>query len=237
MKYLIKLATRGRPELFYRTIFNVRKTIGDGVDYEIIISCDLNDPSMFNQDIIDFVDGDPHLQIFYAYQTSKIGAINRDIKEAKMDWDVLINLSDDMLWVKEGWGKIIASYVANEFNESLDCFLHLNDNHVGERLPTLSIMGREYFNRDGYIYHPSFFSVSADAEAYYVALMRGKHKYFPDVLFDHVHPANVGFHTDATYQGNSKYDVADTENYFVRRARLFDIENPVCIPYNPLIRE
>lgn len=237
MKYLIMLATRGRPELFYRTIFNIHKTIGDGVEYEIIISCDLNDETMLNKDIRQFVDDDRHLKIFYGAQTNKIDAINRNVHFARIDWNVLINFSDDMLWVKEGWGKTIAGYVANEFDGSLDCFLHLNDNHVGDRLATMSVLGREYYNRDGYIYHPSYASVSSDAEAYYVALMRGKHKYFPDVLFDHVHPANIGFHTDATYQGNSKYDVADTENYFVRRARLFDIENPVCIPYNPLIRE
>ena len=236
MKFLIKLATRGRLHNFYRTILNIKSTIGDSFGYEIIVSCDEDDLEMNNDEVKGFVEMQQYVKIFYAPQTDKIGAINRDIEKAKQ-WDVLINFSDDMLWVVKNWGCEIEKDIKECFDGSLDCFLHYNDNFVGDKLPTLNICGKEYYDRFGYIYHPSYHAFSSDAENFFISKMLGKHRYFPKVLFHHVHPSNLRFESDATYRLNDKWGAIDTENYFQRREKLFFVENPVCIPYNPLIRE
>lgn len=237
MRFLIKLATRGRRANFLRSISNLHQTIGIPVDdYLIVVSCDDNDPEMDHEDVRQVSPEGGNVKVFYAPQTDKVGAINRD-SHMFQEFDVIVNSSDDMVWVMQGWAKKIESDVQKYFNGSLDCFLHYNDNFVGDKLPTLNICGIDYYNRFGYIYHPSFHSVSCDSENFFVSQMLGKHKYINDILFHHAHPANLRFPTDATYMGNNKWDAIDVENYFQRREKLFYVDKPVCIPYNPLIRE
>ena len=96
-----------------------------------------------------------------------------------------------------------------------------NDGFVGDKLSTLSIMGRDYFNRDGYIYHPDYKSFSCDAEAFYVAQMRGKHHYFDKIIFKHQHPAWIGIGNDETYSKNSLATDHDLKVYWHRLNNYF----------------
>lgn len=221
MKFLIKYATRGRPELFRKTLMNIIHSVNDP-DFNIIVSADLDDPLMertfgftkqFRQVI--FIEGN---------SKSKIDAINRDLNFATdMQWDILINMSDDFKFIVNGWDSIMKKEIKKVFGDSLDFFAHFNDGFVAEALPTMSIMGRKYYERDNYIYHPSYKSFSCDAEAMYVAMMREKYHYFPQVLFNHEHPANNRMvPNDATYIRSSKHTAHDEKNYFERLSRYFD---------------
>ncbi|MES2287587.1 MAG: hypothetical protein V4547_17970 [Bacteroidota bacterium] len=239
MKILIKYATRGRPELFKRSLKNIQDTIGN-VNYIIGISADIDDETMYNTEIKDMLWDNMSAVIFYGSSKSKIEAINTDMAAlGKFNWDILINFSDDMLFTQNNWGLNIIELAKKSRPNDTDFFLHLNDGFVNEKLPTMSIIGRDYYNRDGYIYHPSYKSVSCDAEAMFVAMMRGRHYYYDITLFNHLHPANLPVQVvnDATYHKNDAISHEDTENYFQRREKLFFIENPVVIPYNPNVRE
>lgn len=225
---LIKYATRGRPELFRKAIQNILDTVSTK-DYKIIISADSDDEllnSIDNQ--IEDSGLSKIIEVNFSNQISKVHAINRDLEGVKFDW--LVNMSDDMHFTVKGWDELMLKQIRKRWKGQTDFFAHFNDGFVGEKLPTMSIMGWDYYQRDGYIYHPSYNSVSCDAEAMFVAMMRGKRHYFPDVYFNHLHPANIRTMTDATYQGNHKFDKPDTENYFKRMARGFDVKNPVMIP-------
>jgi len=228
---LIKYATKGRPELFKKAINNILDTIGN-VDFKVLVTADDNDHSMCNDDIFCYVSELKNVDIIYGFSGSKIAAINRDMDNSG-DWDILINMSDDMVFTINNWGDFLLNKIKETWGWATDFFAHFNDGYVGEALPTMSIIGREYYDRTNYIYHPSYKSFSCDAEAMFVAMMLGKHKYFNDVFFTHEHPAYTNAKKDETYRINSKFGDVDTKNYFERLNNYFDIPEAqrICVPF------
>jgi hypothetical protein len=218
--FLIKYATRGRADWFRRAITNITNT-SSSLDYRILVSADIDDPQMKNDHIIEFCRAHEKVTLIHGESKSKIDAINRDMEFAG-DWDVLVNMSDDMHFILRGWDNVIRQRVSETWGTSTDFFAHFNDGYAKDALPTMSIIGREYYNRDGYIYHPDYRSFSCDAEAMYVAMMRGRHKYFSDSIFLHQHPTNTPVKNDKTYQVNSLHTPHDTAVYFERLKRYFD---------------
>lgn len=222
---LIKLASRSRPTKFVRTLQNIKQTTI--TNYKVLVSADTDDRSMNNPQMHRFLKQQyPKVEIHYGPHNCKIEAINRDIEKVDA-WDILVNMSDDFQITARGWDNILIHRVRQKWSGSLDWFAHFSDGFVHGNLPTISIMGREYYKRDGYIYHPSYKSFSCDAEAYYVAIARGKHHYFTDKLFRHNHPANNRqLKTDVLYKLNAAYSSDDIRNYFYRLNRDFFLDIP-----------
>lgn len=220
-KILIKYATRGRADWFKKAMVNMQATISDDVNFAILISADYDDAQMYNHSMMALAETMNNSRLVFGNSKSKIDAINRDMDQI-IDWDILINMSDDMSFCVQGWDNIIRQRVKDIWGESTDFFAHFNDGYTGDKLPTMSIMGRKYYDRDGYIYHSSYKSFSSDAEAYYVAMMRERYHYFPEVLFLHQHPTNTPMKNDHTYHINSLHTDHDTKNYFERLKRYFD---------------
>lgn len=228
-RILIKYASRQRPELFNQTIANIQETISHKLPFEILVSMDRDDIAMMNAQL--------PIENYIGYAIgeakSKIDAINRDIALAD-PWDILINMSDDMKFIVKDWDLQMVSMIKEVWKESTDFFAHFNDGYVEDKLPTMSIIGRAYYHRTGYIYHPAYKSFSCDAEAYYVAKMLGKWHYFPQVLFKHEHPANnKQIQNDELYHRNSLHTPDDIKVYWQRLNNYFDIQESerVCIPF------
>jgi hypothetical protein len=223
---LYKLATRSRPERFSETIDSITKN-SNSSNYLVLASIDEDDELM--QKYIEDRElglGYPHPNVVVVNGRSKnkIDAINRDIDKVISDWnikwDILVNISDDMLITSNQFDVVVRS----AFAETTDLFLHLPDGYVNEILPTMSIMGFDYYKRFGYIYHPSYESVYCDNEAMDVAKMLNKHVYIDLKLFTHNHPANVGRHLwDAQYERTESQDAhtKDCLNYNQRKSLLF----------------
>lgn len=225
MRFLVKYATRGRPTLFARAIHNIKNTI-QTKEYEVLISADEDDRTMNNPQVRKFIAQTPHLKIVYGHSTSKVCAINRDMDQAS-PWDILVNFSDDMVLRVRGWDQKIIQQTQSVWGDSLDWFAHFSDGYVFDALPTMSIMGRTYYDRDNYIYHPSYKSFSCDAEAMYVAMKRGLYHYFPEVLFKHEHPAHCKrVKKDFLYKANSLHSAHDIKNYFERLNNDFYLDIP-----------
>ncbi len=225
MKFLIKYATRGRREKFLKCMENIQKTISKTANYTIIVSIDEDDETM--KDLPYF----PYTYVCVGKSKNKVQAINSNM-DIINDWDILINFSDDMVFVERDWDVIIL-FLCKSFWKDTDFFAHFNDGYVGNKLPTMSIMGRKYFERDGYIYHPSYKTESCDAEAMFVAMMRGKHRYFEPIIYKHEHPCNNGEQTDATYERNGVYAKSDHQNYYNRMKNYFDVpeQERTCVPF------
>jgi len=222
MRFLIKLASRGRPVKFMQAMTNIYETINTN-DFLIIVSVDEDDSEMVS--MIPDINRMKNAAGYIGKPWGKVAAINRDVS-LYIPWDILVNVSDDMVFKVKGWDDIIKSNAKSVWGESTDFFYHCNDSHVGERLPTMAIMGREYFERFGYIYHPAYRSVSCDAEQYYVALTLGKHHYFEEKIVEHIHPVNVkSTKYDLTYKVNDQYADQDTATYFKRMKQNFYIHN------------
>ena len=222
---LIKFASRGRADWFRKGIANIVNTIHTE-NYKILVTADFNDPEMNNGHIVEFCRRHDNVILVHGESESKVHAINRDMEFVNdLPWTILINFSDDMMFVQNGWDNVLKLLTRRIWGTSLDFFAHFNDGYVKEALPTMSVMGRDYYNRDNYIYHPSYKSFSCDAEAMYVALMRRRYHYFDENIFLHQHPTNSPRKGDETYRINSLATPHDTKNYFERLRRYFDEPN------------
>jgi hypothetical protein len=217
-KILYKLTSRSRPKRCEQTISSIVGNSSTDKDYLILLSCDEDDETMKDFSYDFYTDG--RLLIKRGYSKNKIDAINRDLDDLDYDWDILVNVSDDMI-IEKGFDSVVRS----AFQDSLDLFLHLPDGYANERLATMSIMGKDYYKRFGYIYHPSYESVYCDNEAMDVAKILNKYAYVNSHVFKHIHPANVGAHLmDEQYLKTEASDVhaRDCQNYQLRKAKNFE---------------
>jgi hypothetical protein len=106
---------------------------------------------------------------------------------------------------------------------SLDAFIHCPDDYAKERVCTVSIMGKRYYQRDGYIYHEDYFSMWCDDEATEVAKARGCYVWLPEVAIEHLHYTNDRKAVkDELYWRNDTYN-KDKVIYEQRKARGFDL--------------
>jgi hypothetical protein len=182
MRILFKYTSRSRRSNFLRGYDSILNKIANREDYHILISVDKDDQSMFPLPVLDgnhtFVVG---------RSKNKIDAINRDINEFDYDWDILINMSDDMIFTKKGFDDIIRAEFYNDFNQ----YVHYNDGNQKCNVCTMHIVGRNYYDRFKYIYHPDYISLWCDVENDIVAKQLGCYKYMGDnlKLFRHLHPA------------------------------------------------
>jgi glycosyltransferase involved in cell wall biosynthesis len=188
-------------------------------DYTIGITVDDDDDVTLNSTHYLELQQDKNIYFTHGKSNSKVHAINRGMEGWK--GDIVVNMSDDMRFLVPGYDiKII-----NAFADNLDQFIHFPDGRVNHLLPTMSIMGRTYYERFGYIYHPQYFSLWCDNEAMDVAKKLGKWKYVPERIFDHYHPAWTGEPIDAQLRHTQGYYHIDEQTYIKRSAAGFPNEN------------
>jgi hypothetical protein len=213
MKILFKYATRSRPELFKRGIASiVNNCVSE--NYQILVSYDSDDITM--DGIEKLYEGNSKIVFCKGTSTSKINAINRDMSVIT-DWDILVNMSDDMLFICEGFDSIIR----NSF-DNLDQCLHFPDGNT-TTLITMSILGRKFFDRFGYIYHPDYISLFSDNEQTEVAMTLGCYKYVNQLIFLHLHPAYRKAESDKQYIQTESYWSVDQATFARRKSNNFDL--------------
>lgn len=219
-KILFKLPSRGRPEQASKTLGNIITHVKED-EYLIHLSVD-SDDEMLSQYPINCT---KHLGYFHSISKNKVHAMNRDMDKIDYDWDILIAMSDDMEWQVQGFDNIIRDTFKQLFPD-LDGFLHFNDGYVGDRLCTMNIMGRKYYERFNYIYHPDYIGLWCDNESTEVAKKLGKYVYDPRVIFKHQHPANTATaQMDESYHKYLKFNDEDNLTYRRRKYELnFDLE-------------
>lgn len=224
MKILFKMTSRSRRSNFLRAIDSVVNNVADKNNYHILISLDADDKTMDPLPVLNC----PHTYKVYKKQPgetiTKISAINRDLNEflKVCDADIILNLSDDMLFVEKGFDNIIR----NAF-ESLDQYIHFNDGNQKANVCTMHIVGREYYNRFNYIYNPEYLSLWCDVENDLVAKQLGKYKYMGDdkVIFKHLHPAWGFCEPDEQYKKTEAKEMWDKDEstFNKRKANNFDL--------------
>lgn len=188
MKLLIKFPTRNRPNKFLKVLDRYINYLEDK-STEIIVSCDLDDVTMTEEYITEFISQYNNVKIFFSGNKSKIEAINADLKD--VDFDIVLLASDDMIPIVKGFDKIIKEKML-EYYPDTDGVLWFNDGYQGKKLNTLCILGKKYYDRFGYIYYPEYQSVWSDNEFMDVANLLGKQTYFEEVIIEHQHP-DYGF--------------------------------------------
>ena len=220
MKILFKYATRSRPDLFDRGMRSIIDNCNSN-NYVILVSVDGDDTSMrkefFNTKEY------PNTIVKVGTSENKIDAINRDM-DMVSDWDILVNMSDDMVFTLKGFDNEIRESFEDlhDYSINLAQCLHFPDGNRSD-LITMAIMGREYYNRFGYIYHPDYKSLWCDNEMTDVAKMLGCYKYVDKHIVRHLHPAYGKGKYDKQYRTTESFNGVDKHTYYNRKAKNFDL--------------
>jgi hypothetical protein len=221
-KILLKFASRSRPEKFFASLDNIQGKVADSFNYDIVCSLDKDDVKMNTPENINKMSMYTNCEFCWGVSKNKIDAINRDMEGRK--FDILINMSDDMVWKVNGFDNLIREAML-QHHADLDGVLHFNDGtQAGDHLMTMSIMGKAWYDRFGYIYHPDYTSLWCDNEATEVASRLGKRVYFTEVLFNHVHPGWGKIPYDEQYQRTESHYQMDKVVFDKRKANNFDLK-------------
>lgn len=210
-KLLFKLTSRSRPRKFFETIDNIQSLISSDCKYRILCTLDTDDNLMNNPFVIENMEGRQNIMYSYGKSKNKIDAINRDMELAG-EWDILINMSDDMRFTYASFDKVIKDAFDN-----LDTCLHLPDGNQNEKCITLAIIGKEYYNRFNYIYHPDYVSLWCDMEMTEQSKMLGCYKYVNSQVYRHMHPAWGLAQYDHQYRITESYFHADQQTFLKRK--------------------
>jgi hypothetical protein len=216
MTILFKATSKSRPQRLKKTIDSIISNLSGEVDYFIQISLDEDDSTLAEY----FKLISPTHEKIIGISKNKIDAINRDMDLVDRWWDILVNVSDDQVFIKQDFDlDILEAFVQNN-----DLFVHFPDGNQTD-LATMSIIGREYYKRDNYIYNPEYVSVYCDNEAQDVAKLRGCYKLVNKHIFNHEHPAWGKGQTDAQYLKTENPQVyeKDRQTYIKRASKNFYI--------------
>ena len=204
MKLLIKFPTRERPIKFFKAL-NLYYNLLDDVDNtEFCITIDNDDKTMNNDKILDKLDKYKNLYYYIGNSKTKIEAVNADLKDFK-DYDILLLASDDMIPQVKGYDTIIRNEMKKYFPDTDGVLWFFDGNNKNTN--TLAILGKKYYDRFNYIYHPDYKTILCDDELTIVANKLGKQKRFYNVIIKHEHPDIPIYRNniDNLYQKNNRF--------------------------------
>ena len=219
MHILIKLPSRGRPEKLRTTFAKYVEYAEDPSKISFMVNIDEDDTTFTNTASKILKRIHSQTTIVIGSPCGKIGAVNRDMDKAG-EYDILLLASDDMIPVQKGYDRIIREYMTKHYPDT-DGVLFFNDGHHQNKLNTLCILGKKYYERFGYIYHPSYKTEFCDNEFMDVANKLGIQTYIDQVIIEHKHPLWTGESKDPTYRQNDVHISDDRTNYLERRDKGF----------------
>lgn len=235
-KLLVKFPTRGRPDKFFtvldRYFYGAKRK--DLVSF--LITCDKDDLSMNNDDVRERLQKNyKNMTVVFGNSKSKIEAVNNDMDRAP-EHDIILLASDDMVPEEKGYDEIIRQKMKELYSDT-DGVLWFFDGYRRD-FNTLCILGKKYYDRFGYIYHPSYKSFWCDNEFTDVANELGRQTFIDKVIIRHIHPDWIqrdeatakmyeNIHgtnssgIDQTFIKNLPYEQQDAKNYKQRQFQGF----------------
>lgn len=218
MTICYSFASRSRPDRFFETLDNIIQMSAQQ-DHFIVAKLDTDDPTMNNDAIKARIDSYPGVLVRWGTSRSKIHAINRDLEDLP-PWDIMICASDDMRFRTHGFDDLIRQYMPAD----LDALVHLMDDYAKDRVCTVNITGRKYFERRGRrIYVEDYFSMWSDDEETEVSKILDKYILVPGTHIEHLHYTNnAKAKKDELYWRNDTYN-ADKKIFEQRKAMNFGL--------------
>lgn len=234
MKILLKCPTRSRPKKVLRTLQTYLDYANHPEQIGVALSCDTSDTTMQSiPEIRRLIAKFAWSNVYYSDNHSKIEACNANMHEIPWDWDIVVLVSDDMIPQLRGYDDVIRNHMLTRFPER-NGILWFNDGVQGEKLNTLCIYGRAFYEHQGYMYHPDYKSLFCDTEL--TDQCRNEYKdrciYIPYCIIKHEHPgAGYTQNMDKLYQTNQTFWNEDMYTYIRRKHYTYDWS--VLIPTIP----
>lgn len=220
MKILVKFPTRNRKEKFFNVLQKYYDYATDKNNLEFLITLDDDDLSMNNDEVRLKLNSFKNLKYIFGQSDNKIHAVNRDMEDD--NWDIVLLASDDMIPIQLGYDEVIRNKM-KEFYPDTDGVLWFNDGFQGNKLNTLCILGKKYYQRFNYIYYPKYKSTWSDNEFMDVANILKKQKYFNDVIIKHEHPDWGYGNRDEIHSQNFNNVNWDSQLYHKRKKNNFEL--------------
>lgn len=217
MKLLIKYPTRERPKQFAKTLHAYRTMLDDIPNTRILVTVDADDRTMFSARDLKWPDTGEPIEIGIHHGRGKIKAINHGVPAD--GWDILLLASDDMMPQLHGYDNAIRLAFGSYFPDT-DGALWIADGRQ-DRICTIVCVGRKYYERDEYLYHPSYKSLWCDNEWTEVAEARGKLVKLPSIIRNESPDWGGNQKNDELYRRNNRYYPVDERNYMRRKAAGF----------------
>jgi hypothetical protein len=223
---LFNIASRARPEKLHNLLWNIYNNLSQPNNCTFLIKLDDDDPKLNRyKEGINAFEIATHAQVNIALGLSrnKIHAINRSLDG--LLWSIIVDVSDDFIFTKKGFDNIIREHCGPD-----DC-LHFpepyatkqNEKNRNNNIIIMACMGREYYNRFGYIFNPVYKSLFCDNEVTDIAKILGRYKYVDEDIFYHAHP-NAGYgKADAQTRFTESFWHEDKKTYKQRKAKNFDL--------------
>ena len=224
LRLLIKFPTRGRPDKFFSVLDKYVEMATNLSKIGFVISLDHDDISMNNKAIIDRLNeykSRIKIAYFFGSNKTKIQACNADLDKIN-GWDIVMLASDDQIPIIKGYDDIIRSDM-NEYFRDMDGALWYSDGGQNN-INTLSILGKKYFDRFNYIYHPDYVSLWCDNEHTDVATQLKRIYRSDKIIIEHQHPVYQKTNYDELYVRNESYFNIDKVTYYERKERNFDLD-------------
>lgn len=221
MKILVKFPTKSRPHQFLKVLSLLVEKSTDKDNIRYLISYDKDDITMTDEVIKEAMKIAPKIALWGGHSNNKIHACNRNI-EKEAGWDIIVLMSDDMIPQVEGWDEIIRQAMTKYYSDTDGC-VWFPDGYQ-DRICTLVIMGKKYFDRFGYLYHSDYNSLFCDNEQTLVAQKLNKMEYINFCIFKHEHFANnANVKRDSLYDKNEGFYRLDEVVFKRRQSKNFDL--------------
>lgn len=138
--------------------------------------------------------------------------------------EILIQLSDDWEPVK-GWDDIILKEFEGVESEQV---LAISDGSRTDKLLCMAILNRKRYEKQGYMFHPEFFSVFSDDYFTWAAYKDNVIKDAQHIVFQHQHPVFNKGEWDETYAySNAQKNFIQGHSKFIELTRSGD--SKVCL--------
>lgn len=233
------MPSRGRPEKSLATFQKWNNP--DTYNFQYILSLDQDDPLLdkyldIYPDYFSLKDTPNNARILVNKNRSAIDAINA---AAKYAWaDILMVVSDDSEPCADGSNYDNQHNWADKIHQAVprhrDWILKTQDG-IQPWIITMPIMGRDYYQRFGYIYHPDYAHMFCDTELTCVADITGK-KIVSNIMFPHKHYSVTGETPDFIAKKNDATWAQGEKLFLERYKRNFDLPPGQPIQDSGMIR-
>jgi len=216
---LLKYPSRGRPEIFKSMVDHYIKNLSGKHNVRFVFTFDQDDDTMNNDDIKNYLnDLDFDLTYYYGNHFNKVEAINDNLTD--QDFDILVLCADDIYVTENFDDKIVQEFVNS--SHGLDAILQVYTYRWEFALDVFCIIGKDYYDRFNYIYHPSYISEFCDNEYTSVAKSLDKTIETMNMILTHKWESIKG---DETRQRNMDRTLLnkDTNNFENRKAINFTV--------------
>lgn len=223
MRICYNYPSRSRPHNFFLTLYNIIDN-SESDDYFFWVKLDLDDTTMNTPEIRERIEKEfPKVTVKWGLSEGKVHSVNRDLEDLP-PCDIIIILSDDIIWDEWGFDTVIRDAFKRHF-PNFDGTIHFPEDNAANRTIIVSMLGINLYKRLGYLYHPSYISVFCDNEFTELTRLMNKYVFVNKRLFTHAHPIWRASVWDELYRKNEAPELyrMDGENFKKRKAINFGL--------------